>query len=232
MSTNYKRSQARAWSVWTIATGLAASLALLGFRRDSFEEEMVELGLIFAGSVLSMGVIAGRSRDARTLLVIGWGGTMGMWCIRWLELWVMSVDRFLPQTGLFPRETIESLGVPAAIAAGGAVSAALLLVATRSGRVAFGCAMATLGAAAVPLVSKDPSSSLPWAAAGWISLVTASLAVWAIDESVKRSGSHCRSCGTDVSGLTSPVCPRCATPLAVVQRGIPVMAAARERRPI
>ncbi|MBL8963854.1 MAG: hypothetical protein KF787_11280 [Phycisphaeraceae bacterium] len=232
MPTNLRRSQARAWTVWTFATGLAACLALLGFQRDSFEEEMIELGLIFAGSVLSMGVIAGRSRDARTLLVIAWGGTMGMWCIRWLELWAMSVDRFLPMTGLFTRGMVESLGVPAAIAAAGAVSAALLLLATRSGRVAWGCLVATLIASAVPMFSDDLASSLPWAAAGWISLVTAWLAVWAVDESVRRSGAGCRSCGTDLTGLTSPVCPRCATPIPSSRRAVPAMATARERRPI
>ncbi len=233
MSTNLNQAQARAWMVWTFAATLAGALALLGFRGHNVPEGMVELGLIFAAYVMCMGVIARRAKDISTLLVFVWGGTMGMWCNRWFELCEKTVDSFLPQLGVFSPQVVDALDLPAAIAGAGIVSAALLLVATRSARVAWSCVGASLAAAAVPMMTDDPTHALPWAAFGWHAITAGSLAFWAVDEAVKGSQDRCHSCGTDVQGLTSPVCPRCAAPLAERARGAMLaIPPAVDRRPV
>lgn len=233
MSNILREAQARAWTVWTIATGLGAALSWFGFRGDTSDEGMLELGLIFAAYVLSFGGISGRAKDVSTLVVVTWGGTMGMWCNRWYETCSRSVDQFLPSIGVSSASAIDATHLPAAVAAVGIMTSALLLVATRSTRVAWSCVAASLLAAAVPMFSDDASRSLPWAALAWNAMTAGALAVWAVDEAVRRSGGRCRSCGHDVHDLSSPVCPRCATPLGhLVGRGIPTFGAVSERRPI
>ncbi|HLO41560.1 MAG TPA: hypothetical protein VK176_11100 [Phycisphaerales bacterium] len=214
MSNILREAQARAWTVWTVATAFAAGLAAFGFQGETSDEGMHELGLLFAAYVLCMGVISGRAKDVTTLLVVLWGGTMGLWCNRWLEMCSRSIAQFGPQLGIGSQSAIESMNVPLAVASAGFVSAGLLLVATRSTRVAWTCVGASILAGGVPFFANDVAHALPWAAVGWNALVAGALAVWAVDERLRRGGDRCRACGTDVHGLTSPVCPRCAAPLA------------------
>lgn len=232
-TTALRQAQARAWTVWTVTVALMGGLVMFGFRGDSPENGLIELGMIFAGYVLAMGVIARRAKDVSTLLVIAWGGTFGMWATRWLDMSGRAVDHFLPKLGVLSPQLIDAMDMPAAIAGAGLVSAALLLVATTSTRVAWSCVCASLIASAVPLVSEDPSLALPWAALAWHATIAGSLAFWAVDESMRGSGARCRSCGNDVQGLSSPVCPRCASPLAR-GRGVPALATqpAQMRRPL
>lgn len=231
MSKVLREAQARAWTVWTVTTGLCAALAWLGFRGNTSDEGMLELGLIFAAYVLSLGGISGRAKDVATLATVTWGGTMGMWCTRWYEVCSRSIDHYVPQLGI--ASIADDAHLPAAIAASGFATAALLLVATRSTRVAWSCIAASLAAAAVPIFSDDPSQTLPWAAVGWNAITAGSMAIWAVDEAVRRSGERCRACGNDLYGLSSPVCPRCAAPLS--RRGgspIPAFGPSSERRPV
>ncbi len=213
MSKLLQDAQARAWTVWTVATGLVTALALFGFRGDTSDEGLIELGFIFAGYVVSMGVISGRAKDVTTLMVIVWGGTMGMWCNRWFEMCAHWVDEYLPRLGIFSPQVLDAMDLPLAVAGAGIMSAGLLLIATRSTRVTWSCIGASLACAVVPMLSSDPSHTLPWAAVAWNAITAGALSVWAVDEAVRRGGGRCKACGTDVHGLTSPVCPRCAAPL-------------------
>jgi hypothetical protein len=234
MSIILREAQVRAWTVWTIATGFAAGLAALGFQPETTDEGMHELGLLFAVYVLCMGVVSGRAKDLTTLMVVLWGGTMGLWCNRWLEMCTRSISDYAPKLGVTSQATIDSLCMPVAIAGAGFISAGLLLVATRSTRVAWTCVGASILAAGVPYAEDDVASALPWAAMGWNSIVAAALAVWAVDERLRRGGDRCRACGTDVHGLTSPVCPRCASPLGQRNKHglVETLPAMQHRRPV
>ncbi|GMV25302.1 MAG: hypothetical protein AMXMBFR58_13330 [Phycisphaerae bacterium] len=214
MSDAARASRAKASTVWCMATTISALLALFGFREQFLKEGMVELGLIFAGYVLAMGVIAGRGKDVCTLLVVLWGGTMGFWCFRWSDLCAAAVHRFLPAAGVTSPAALESLELPVAIAMGGAVSAALLLVATRSGNVAWACLGASLAAAAVPLATSD-TELLPWVAVAWHAATAAALGVWAADRAVNNAIARCRTCGEEIFGTSSSLCQRC---VAVIRR--------------
>lgn len=213
MSIILREAQVRAWTVWSIATAFAAGLAVFGFQPETIDEGMHELGFLFAAYVLCMGVISGRAKDLTTLMVVVWGGTTGTWCNRWLEMCTKSVTDYGPKLGVVSQSTLDAVSMPIAIAGAGFISAGLLLVATRSTRVAWTCVGASIVAAGVPFAQDDASTVLPWAAMAWNSIVAAALAVWAVDERLRRGGDRCGACGTDVHGLTSPVCPRCAVPL-------------------
>ncbi|MCC6426153.1 MAG: hypothetical protein IT435_04965 [Phycisphaerales bacterium] len=229
MSRSLRKAQVRAWGVWTVTSGLAGVLAVVGFRPETIEEGLMELGLIFAAYVMSMGVIARHAKDASTLLVMIWGGMFGMWCHSWHGLCDKAVDQFLPKLGVGP-QVVESMDLPAAIAGAGMVSAALLLVATKSTRVAWSTVAASLGGAVVPLIADDPSTALPWVAFGWHAVVAAAMAFWAVDEAMRGSGARCQACGSDVQGLSSPVCPHCSAPLGAHVRDI--FAPLPDRRPV
>jgi hypothetical protein len=221
--SSLRRAQAKAWSIWTAASAMVGLLAFKAFDGSTWDEGLIALGVVFAVYVVLLSAVAGRVKDVSTLLVVVWGGTFGMWCERWLEAATRFTDRTIVPTGVIPDGSVEAVGQSLAIAGAGVVSAALLLVATKSLGAVWMCLGASLAAASVPMLASDPAGALPWAAFGWHAAVAASLAVWAVDEVSRRAGGNCGACGVDVAGLSSPVCPGCTGRLGNIGVASPVV---------
>lgn len=219
--------------LWVVALAcIAGLLQLSGGRVDA--DDLGDYGLVFLGYVVISNLVARRRLDVSMVLVALWGGAIGFWGPRWYNLCETAINRWGGQAGLEDVLAGSDTRLAISIVAGGILTAALLYISTRSSQVVIHTVIASLMVAGLMKLPVPDVYSEPAAVVTWNAVVAAGLCRWMVDGSHRRRNGCCPRCGSDVEGLTSPVCPSCSAVLAD-KRGstvAAVVAPAAFRRPV
>ncbi|MDX2146450.1 MAG: hypothetical protein SFZ23_02920 [Planctomycetota bacterium] len=209
MTERVYRASLRSMGIWFGAVACTAIAAFLGLRVDSPNTGLITLGLTFAAYAILARFVSGANwLDARSALLLAWGGGM----VAWGPMMAAQLERLshahLVQEGLV-RATIQQQILPyACIALAGIMTAKLLYLVTGNSVVFTRTLLATMVAIVMMVFPQFGESSGPAAIVAWNAIVAASLCVWAISRAAKPT-TACRHCGKDVKELSSPVCTSC-----------------------
>jgi len=199
--------------VWALALGAVAAVGHWFFQRDSTETGLILLGLIFAAYCVATRTIAGRAKDATTLLLVGAGGAFGFWFPPLHDLFAEVVVTWA-ETGVIPAEYAAGIATPVAVSASGLMIAAVLYASTSSGSMFFTTVLVTSFVASAPMFKHLLGVYEPYAMPGalllWHGAVAGSLGAWAVRQVRDRKASACPSCGFDLAANpATAVCPKC-----------------------
>lgn len=205
MQTSGTQLNFRAWLIWLVVVGTAAAAVMHARHENASREVLFILGLVFAFGVLATGTLAGKLRDAGTIVVALWGASFGLWAMPWLAGTAMALQESA-RLGWIASDLPATLHLPVAILSAGWMTVAVLYLATGSARVAGQATAGSLAAAVTPLIPEHTDAFIAWSAVLWHALICQGLCAWALQSAIGRC---CRHCGTDMSGQRSPICPRC-----------------------
>lgn len=195
-------------------------------------EDLPDYGLLFLGYAMVTSLVARRCIDASMVVVALWGGSVGVWCPRWLELCETVFARWHAVTPLPDLLLRDDIRTAVAIAAGGFLTASLLYIPTRSARTVLHTAAASLGVAVLLALPVAGTWTATVSAVFWHAAVCGAMCTWMVEASRRRAGGRCPRCGVEVAGLSSPVCPSCGAALASARPVAPLLAVSPQRRPI
>lgn len=199
--------------LWVVALACIAGLLHLS-RGHVTADDLGDYGLVFLGYVVVSNLVARRRLDVSMVLVALWGGAIGFWGPRWYSLCVSAIDRWGGQAGLDDVLAGSDTRLAISVVAGGFLTAALLYISTRSAKVVMHTVIASVVVASLIKLPIPDVYSEPAAVVAWHAVVAAGLCQWMVDGSRRRRNGCCPRCGSDVEGLTSPVCPSCSAVLA------------------
>ncbi len=208
-------ARTKAGLVWLIATLAAAGVAWFVPRVSGVAMTLNLMGLILAGVIVGARGIAMRGLTVMTALLVLGAASFGSWAPRLYGLIDTSLaDQLAVATGIDVIAS-QAAAVPIAILAAGTATAVALFLGTGSAAVIATAFAATVASASAPFLPLESDLSLAIAGAVWTSAVATALCRWGVQMAKRASGACCPSCGYDVRGLTSPVCPHCSKPIVV-----------------
>lgn len=208
-------ARSKAVVLWLLATTVAAGVAWFGPRISGLSMTLHLMGFILAGVIVGARGIAMRGLTAVTAMLVLGAASFGMWAPRllaFIDTWL--ADRLAEITGI-DEIASQAATVPISILAAGIMTSVVLFLGTGSAAVVATVFAATVAAAAAPLLPVGSDLSMAISGTFWIAAASTAMCRWAVHMAKRASGACCPTCGYDVRGLTSPVCPHCSEPLVV-----------------
>ena len=208
-------ARGKAAVLWLFATVAAAGVAWFAPRLSGVSMTLHLMGFILAGVIVGARSIAGRGLTMMTALLVLGAASFGRWAPKLYE-WIDNslADQLAAATGIDVIAS-QAAAVPIAILTAGAATAVVLFLGTGSAAVIATAFAATVASASAPFLPLESDLALAIAGAVWTSAVATALCRWGVQMAKRASGACCPSCGYDVRGLTSPVCPHCSKPIVV-----------------
>lgn len=202
-------ARGKAALLWLLATVAAGGVAWFGPRVSGVAMTLHLMGFVLAGVIVGARSIALRGLTAMTALLVLGAASFGRWAPKLFE-WIDNslADQLALLTGIDVIAS-QAAAVPIAILAAGAATAVFLFLGTGSAAVIATTIAATVASAGAPFLPIESDVALAIAGAAWTSAVATSLCRWGVQMAKRASGACCPTCGYDVRGLTSPVCPQC-----------------------
>ncbi|MDX9912757.1 MAG: hypothetical protein RBS39_13095 [Phycisphaerales bacterium] len=217
-------AHARVHGVLTLglAVSLATGLAWYGMGEAGRSWLLLALGLLFGAYVIATRNLASRLLEGSTLALVAWGATMPFWFPVWhdqVRIGLSSAGAI--QIGFLGSEALGQLGytsdaiepaalaLPLAVLIAGCVTGVMLLVTTSSPAVLWRVALGSVLAAVALAIPRWPVTGAQASVVVWHACACSALTRWAIVQTRARSAGFCPSCGTDVGGMASPICPKC-----------------------
>jgi hypothetical protein len=215
--------------LWLVTSGLCVA-SVFGLLRVEEEREagLLALGVVFAAGVVGFAILAQRAVIGAAVVGL-WGLGFGVWFPEWMEAIGPVIRHWMVGWGIADAKTAREVTLPAAIASAGVTTAALMYVMTRSGRVVVQVALLSGIVALTALLPVHRELAVMGGIIAWHVAAAGSLFCWMSESIRSGSGLACASCGFDLLGLSSPVCPGCGHSLqkrAAVSRRAPVAAPA------
>lgn len=208
-------ARGKAAVLWLLATIAAAGVAWFGPRVSGVAMTLNLMGFILAGVIVGARTIAMRGMTVVTALLVLGAASFGRWAPNLYELIGNSLaDQLAAITGIDVIAS-QAAAVPIAILAAGTATAIFLFLGTGSAAVIATTFAATVASASAPFLPIESDLALAIAGAVWTSAVATALCRWGVQMAKRASGACCHSCGYDVRGLTSPVCPQCHEPIVI-----------------
>lgn len=208
-------ARARSAVLWIVGSLASAAVAWFGPRLSGMTMTLHLLGFLLAGVIVAARSIAHRGPTLVTAVLVLGASSFGLWAPRLFHFVDVSLaDRIAALTDI---DVIASQAatVPISILIAGFISSLLLFLGTGSPAVLATTIAATVAASVVPISPLEPDLSMAIAGALWQTAVTTALCRWSVQMAMRASGACCPSCGYDVRGLTSPVCPHCSETLVI-----------------
>lgn len=208
-------ARARAAILWLVATLAAAAIAWFTPRVSGLSMTLHLMGFVLAGVIVGARTIALRGVSVVTLILVLGAASFGRWAPALFSFIDTTLaDRLAMATGI-DQFASDAATVPIAILAAGVATSILLFLGTGSPGVLATVFAATVAAAVAPFLPLESDLSLAIAGVFWQSAVATALGRWAVHMAKRASGACCPSCGYDVRGLSSPVCPHCSQPIVI-----------------
>lgn len=208
MSVARQRTGPLAAITWLFAVSTTALVVWSTPPAGDLTLAVYELGLIFAAYALGARAIACRLHDWGTFALAILGLGFGFW---FPLLNQHAGPQFNEAISLIPSLTghwRDALTLPAVIASAGTITAAATYLVTRSGGVFLNIVALSLVASLAPLFP-DKALATRIAVVLWHAGVAATVCHWGLLAARRASGVACPFCGSDLIGLSSPVCPTC-----------------------
>lgn len=213
MNDQIGTAQLRGFWVWLLGTGLSAAVVFCLLPGENREVGLHALGGVFAFTVGMYAVLARRAWFGAAVL-IAWGLGFGVWFPKWVNALEPAARQWLGMLGQTDPHLYNSLPLPVAIATAGITTGVLMYLLTGAWRVVLQTGLLSLIVAATPMLPNHEDAAVMAGVIAWHVAVSGSLYRWMMDCVRGGAGLSCGTCGFDLVGLSSPVCPSCGKPVA------------------
>lgn len=197
-----------AWLIWLFTVATTAMVAWSTPTEGDVSLQAHELGLIFTAYALGARAIACALHDWGTFVMATLGITFGLWFPYLTQQGGPQMLSIIALTGITD-PLLARLELPAVIAAAGMMTAAGTYLVTHSGRCFFEMVTISIVCGLALVIPVEQPTFARIAVLMWHTCVCASLCRWALVAARRAQGVGCPFCGSDLLGLTTPVCPSC-----------------------
>lgn len=209
MGSRTSRVSHMAFLTWLFALSTTAFVVFAMPPSGDVDLLIHELGLIFAAYALGARAIACALHDWGTMVMAILGVTFGLW---FPYLNQNGSPHMMSALAMLPGMTeglLLALEFPAVVISAGAITGAASYLVMRSGTVFVNVMLLSVVAAGMTAIPLDEVMMLRLAVIVWHAGVAATMCRWAVSAAKRAQGLACPFCGSDLVGLTSPVCTSC-----------------------